>query len=124
MALASFAAIAGESAIKQLLTDYQQQGAGNFDSARGQRLWESRVADSESFALRSCTTCHGADLKKPGQHVKTKKAIEPMAPSANATRLRKQAEIEKWLLRNCKWTFGRECSAQEKGDMLVFLQSQ
>ncbi|MFK5970948.1 MAG: DUF1924 domain-containing protein [Candidatus Marithrix sp.] len=32
-------------------------------------------------------------------------------------------QIRKWFKRNCKWTLGRECNAQEKGDILKFIQT-
>lgn len=124
MVLAS-AASAGENlVIDDVLAEYQNQGASTFDSKRGQSLWDSETPGAAPFASRSCTSCHGTDLTKAGQHVKTKKVVEPMAASVNAKRYSKQADIEKWFLRNCKWTFGRECSAQEKGDILTFLRSQ
>lgn len=44
-----------------------------------------------------------------------------MATSVNPQRLTDSAKIEKWFARNCKFTLGRECSAQEKGNMLVWL---
>ena len=46
-----------------------------------------------------------------------------MAPSVNAARLSSRKQIEKWFKRNCKWTLGRECSAQEKGDLLAYLKT-
>ena len=57
-------------------------------------------------------------------HPQTGKPIKPLAPSANPQRLTDLREINKWLLRNCKWTLGRECSAQEKGDFLTWLRQQ
>jgi hypothetical protein len=39
-------------------------------------------------------------------------------------RLTDVASIEKWFLRNCRGTWGRECSAQEKGDLLLFINQQ
>lgn len=44
-----------------------------------------------------------------------------MKPAVNPERLVDAKKIEKWFLRNCKWTFGRECTAQEKGDFLTFI---
>ncbi|MBA1331752.1 cytochrome C, partial [Candidatus Endoriftia persephone str. Guaymas] len=26
--------------------------------------------------------------------------------------------------RNCRWTFGRDCTPQEKGDLMLFIQGQ
>ena len=108
--------------VDDLLREYAAAGAGSFSEAAGARLWsqERPAADGS----RSCTTCHTPDPRRPGRHAVTGKVIEPLAPSANPERLSKRGEIEKWLLRNCKWTLGRECTAQEKGDFLTFLRSQ
>ncbi len=47
-----------------------------------------------------------------------------MAVSVNATRLSDPKKVEKWFLRNCKWTFGRECTPQEKGDFIDYMTSR
>lgn len=73
---------------------------------------------------RSCTSCHTDSVHAQGRHERTGKVIEPMAPSVNPERLTKRRKINKWFLRNCKWTYGRECTAQEKGDILVWLSQQ
>jgi len=31
--------------------------------------------------------------------------------------------VAKWFRRNCKTVLGRECTAQEKGDILTYLSS-
>jgi hypothetical protein len=84
----------------------------------GGKLWYTPVGG------RSCSDCHGQYPAAAGRHVHTGKAIEPMAASAKPDRFRDVKKIEKWFLRNCKWTFGRECGAQEKADILTWLQSQ
>ncbi len=103
--------------VDELLARYQAEGAQSIDAARGEQLWKQKHGD------RSCTTCHGMDLTKPGKHQRTGKAIRPMTPSANPERLTKLRKVEKWFLRNCKWTLGRECSAQEKADILAWLRT-
>ena len=79
----------------------------------------------------SCAACHrltdpvGLTLEVfdvAGRHVRTQKPIAPMAPSVNHERLSDTRSIEKWLRRNCKWTLGRECTPQEKGDLLMYLK--
>jgi len=100
------------------LQTYRQQGVDQVDIQNGRQLWYSTVNQ------RSCTSCHGDNPAKAGQHVKTGKAIQPMALSANAERFQDAKKIEKWFLRNCKWTLGRECSTQEKADILTWLSSQ
>lgn len=47
-----------------------------------------------------------------------------MAPSVNPMRLTDIDDMKKWLLRNCKSTLGRECTAQEKGNVLTWLREQ
>ncbi len=110
-------------ATDELFARYKSEGASGFDAGRGQKNWtkEGKVEDGEKMA---CTTCHGDDLSKAGKHHKTGKTIEPMAPSANAERLTDAKKIEKWFKRNCNDAWGRECTAQEKGDVLKFLLSK
>ena len=109
--------------VDDLLAEYRAQGADSFHAASGKALW-SRAFPAKDGSARACTSCHASDPRKPGRHATTGKPIEPLAPSANAKRLTERREIEKWFKRNCKWTLGRECTAQEKGDLLSFLRDQ
>jgi len=114
-------AVAASGVVDDLLAGYQSLGAGNFSAERGQAMWNETHAAAEGSV--SCASCHGADLTQGGKHMKTGKPIEPMAPSVNGERLTDAAKIEKWFLRNCKGTLGRECTAQEKGDFLTYIQA-
>jgi hypothetical protein len=105
-------------ALNELLIEYKGKGTSSFSASSGKNLWNKNQQG------RSCTTCHTTSVKNTGKHQRTGKLIKPMAPSVNSTRLKNKKKVKKWLLRNCKWTFKRECSAQEKGDILVWLQSQ
>jgi len=122
LALLLSAGIAGAGVVDQLLADYRQAGAGPFDPADGAALWRQEHPGAEG--PRACTTCHTADPTAAGRHATTGKSIPPIAPSVRPQRLTDRKEVEKWLARNCKWTLGRECSAQEKGDLLVFPRTQ
>jgi len=99
-------------------TENDQTG---FSAQRGKEIWNEQF--STSSQSRSCATCHTDDPRKPGKHASTGKPIKPMAPSINANRLTDQRKIEKWFKRNCKWTIGRECTDQEKGNVLEFLKN-
>ncbi|MFQ5489046.1 MAG: DUF1924 domain-containing protein [Gammaproteobacteria bacterium] len=113
------------AAVDDLLAEYRQAGAAEFSAERGRTLWDKRFPDpKQAGKTRSCSLCHGDDLRQGGKHVRTGKAIKPMAPSVNSARLSDVKKVRKWLKRNCKWTLGRECSPQEKGDLLTFLRSQ
>lgn len=104
--------------LDDLLQSYQQQGVQSFDPAAGAALWRTE------FDGKRCAACHTDSPRKPGRHDRTGKPIEPMAPSVNPDRLTDMREMKKWLLRNCKSTLGRECTAQEKGDVLTWLRAQ
>lgn len=92
------------------------------DMPKGQALWQQAGQTSPDGKIRRCTTCHGADLTRSGRHVRTGKHIDPMAPSVQSDRFSKPKKVEKWFLRNCKWTWGRTCSKAEKTAMLNWLK--
>jgi mono/diheme cytochrome c family protein len=71
----------------------------------------------------SCASCHGQDPRAAGEHVVTGKQIAPLAPSANPERFVRPDKVEKWFKRNCNDVLQRPCTAQEKGDVLVWLMS-
>ena len=117
--------IASADVVADMLATYQAAGAKDFIASDGDRLWHQSHPDpKQAGKTRSCTTCHGEDLRAKGKHVRTGKVIEPMAPSVNKERLTDPKFIEKWFRRNCKWVLGRECTPQEKGDLLAYLRKQ
>ncbi len=109
-------------AISDMFTQYKAQGVTSIDAKAGQAMWSKEFKNQKTGKMRSCTNCHGNDLTQAGKHVKTGKEIKPMAPSAYNKRLTDVKKIKKWFKRNCKWTVGRECSAQEQADILSYLQ--
>jgi hypothetical protein len=113
--------LAENTGIDTLLQLYVSQGAATADAEHGRFLWQKTYQANGEFAERSCASCHTENLTAPGKHIKTGKLIEPMAPSVNPQRLTDQEKIEKWFKRNCKWTVGRECTAQEKADLLLYI---
>ena len=89
-----------------------------FDASRGEQFFKSRHGGDWS-----CSTCHTENPSAMGQHTVTKKDIKPMAPVANPERFTNTAKVEKWFKRNCKDVLKRECTDQEKGDVLTYLLS-
>jgi hypothetical protein len=112
---------AESAAVDKLLQDYTAQGAATGDAGRGKRMWGETFSRDGELPERSCSSCHTLDLTSIGKHIKTNKEIKPMTPSANPKRLTDGKKIEKWFKRNCKWTLGRECTAQEKADFLAYI---
>ena len=123
LAAALFAPLA-QAAPEDLLTEYTRQGAGPFDAEAGRRGWAQIHPPRNGGERRSCASCHGEDLKRPGRHAKTGKPIEPLAVSVKPARLADARNVEKGLRRNCRWTLGRACTAQEKGDFVSYIRSQ
>ena len=122
--LLAFAGPALASPVDDLLQQYRAQGAKDFTVAAGEKLWQAPHPDPAGGEPRRCALCHSSDLRATGKHAVTGKAIKPLSPAANPERLSDIAKIEKWLERNCKWTLGRSCTPQEKGDVLVMIRSK
>ena len=111
-------------ATESLMEGYRNNGAGPFSPGAGRSAWMQEHSFPGDVQTRNCARCHGADLTRPGRHVRTGKPIEPMALSVNPARLSDPGKAEKWFRRNCRWTLGRECTPQEKGDFIHFMISQ
>lgn len=116
--------VAEADVVGDLQAKYRAQGATGMNAGAGEAMWTREFKDAKTGEMRSCATCHMNDLKKPGKHASTGKIIEPMAKTANGERLTDPAKVEKWFTRNCKWTYGRECTAQEKADFLGYINSR
>lgn len=89
-----------------------------FNSQRGQQFFTSTHGNDWS-----CASCHTKNPLQTGKHEVTGKVIQPLAPAANANRFSDVAKSEKWFRRNCKDVLKRECTTQEKGDVLSWLLS-
>jgi hypothetical protein len=122
--ISTCSAVLAGTTVDQLLQEFQTQGATQFSAETGKKFWNQAFQSSQASQPRSCTSCHTADVRQYGKHAATGKEIKPMAPSVMSKRLTNPKKIRKWFRRNCNWTLGRECTAQEKGDVLVFLKDQ
>jgi len=114
----SSAPVRATETIENMLVEFGSTRGITFSASAGKATWLREEGD------RSCTSCHTDSVYSKGRHERTGKVIEPMAPSVNPGRYTDRKKINKWLLRNCKWTFGRECTVQEKGDVLLWLSQQ
>lgn len=110
--------------VEQMLASYKSQGATSISAELGKEAWFKKTRSKKDGSMRSCTSCHTENLKQQGRHKKTNKKIDPLAPSVNAERLTEVKKIKKWFKRNCKWTYGRECTVQEKANFLAYIRTQ
>jgi hypothetical protein len=104
------------SAIPQeLLKGYEAQ-SGKASPARGEQFFITKHGKEWS-----CATCHENPPNHDTKHVVTGKVIKPMSPNVNPERFVEPAKVEKWFRRNCGDVLDRECTAQEKADVLSWL---
>ena len=102
----------------ELLAGYSAQAGQSANAAKGEAFFKANHGQEWQ-----CTSCHGKSPMTGGRHASTDKAIDPLAPAANAKRFTDSAKAEKWFRRNCKDVLARECSAAEKADVLAWLTS-
>ena len=100
----------------ELLAGYIAQSGQAASAAKGETFFKASHGQEWQ-----CTSCHGKSPTVGGRHASTDKAIEPLAPAANAKRFTDSAKVEKWFRRNCKDVLARECTAAEKADVLAWL---
>lgn len=121
-------ALAADPARDAIVAAYASQAKAadpafaGFSAARGETLYRSR--NSVNPDAPSCSSCHTDDPTRPGRHVKTGRAIEPVAISANPKRFTDAEKVEERFSRDCKSIIGRVCTAQEKGDYIAFMASR
>jgi hypothetical protein len=118
--LLSLAPAAHAEGFGALFEHYARAGGSNFSAERGRVLWSTDHGRPGGESL-NCASCHGPDLRRAGKHNRSGKRIEPMAPSVNKNRYVDFEKTEKWFVRNCKQVLKRECTAQEKGDVIRYL---
>jgi hypothetical protein len=105
-----------------LMQNYAAEaGVSGFSAADGEALFQATHSGGKPDSP-SCTSCHTSDPKAMGM-TRAGKPIEPMAVSTNPKRFTDPAFVEKWFGRNCNTVLGRDCSAQEKGDVLAYLSA-
>jgi len=105
----------------QQILDSLVSQAGPASASRGEQFF--RAKSSAGKTADSCAACHTDNPKAPGQHVKTHKAIDPIAPVAQRDRFTDPAKVEKWFKRNCNEVLARACTAQEKADFTAYMIS-
>ena len=115
--LFSICGLVNATSPQELLKTYESQ-SGKASASRGEQFFNSRHGKEWS-----CASCHENPPNHDTKHIITGKVIKPLAPSANSTRFTDDAKVDKWFKRNCNDVIGRDCAAQEKADVLVWLMS-
>ncbi len=114
----SLCSAAGDTTPQQQLQRWETRAGASASAVRGEMFFTTKRLNDWS-----CATCHNAPPNRAGEHVKTKKTLRPLAPAFNDRSLTQQSKADKWFRRNCNDVLGRECSAQEKADVIAYLLS-
>ena len=123
--LALFAAAGLVSAVQaatpaELLAGYVAQAGAAASPERGQQFF---TANRKNALNLTCASCHGATPTGTGRHDLTDKRIAPLAPAFNKERFTDAKKTDGWFKTNCQDVLGRDCTAQEKADVMSWLIS-
>lgn len=94
-------------------------------SAEAGRAFYTKEVTAEGFHVPiSCSSCHTDNPANEGKHIETKKPIKPLAISANPSAFSSVTKVEKNFKKHCTDLYGKDCSAQDKGDYITYLLSK
>ena len=102
---------------QEILKSYESQSS-KASPAKGEQFFNAKHGKEWS-----CASCHENPPNHETKHIVTGKVIKPLSPNANPTRFTDEAKVDKWFKRNCNDVLGRECTAQEKADVLSWLMT-
>jgi hypothetical protein len=105
------------AAPQELLMGYEAS-SGKSSPARGEQFFNAKHGKEWS-----CASCHENPPNHDTKHIVTGKVIKPLSPNTNPERFVDQAKADKWFKRNCNDVLARECTAQEKADVLAWLMT-
>ncbi len=114
--------VAAAGARSSIIAGFAAKAGKPLSAARGKAFFTGKHTGGKP-ETPTCLTCHTSNLRGMGK-TRAGKAIKPMAVSANPERFTDPKKVAKWFRRNCKTVLGRECTAQEKGDVLTWLATQ
>jgi len=103
----------------EVLAKLENPSFSGFSADRGASFFRAEHIHSDGKKV-SCSTCHTSDPRNKGK-TRANKVIEPMATIVNPLRFTDEVKVEKWFGRNCNDVLDRNCSAQEKGDYILYL---
>jgi hypothetical protein len=102
----------------EILAGYTAQAKSTPSPERGQQFFTRKFKGN---LYESCADCHTATPTGRGKDLTSEKLISALAPLANSRRFIDPDRVEHFFRLNCRDVAGRDCSAQEKADMLSWL---
>lgn len=90
-------------------------------SAEAGRAFYIKKVTNAKGRVFSCSDCHNDNPSKMGEHNTLGDPIKPLAPSANPNRFSDVQKSAKGFNKHCTDLYGKDCSAQEKADLITYL---
>lgn len=122
--LATTATLSYAESPQQFLDVYAQEAKAQnpafkgFSAKAGESFYKNKHGGEWS-----CSSCHTDSPITEGKHAVTGKVIQPLSPTANPARFTDATKVNKWFKRNCNDVLKRECTPEEKGNLLTYLLS-
>ena len=122
--LATTATLSYAESPQQFLDVYAQEAKAQnpafkgFSAKAGETFYKNKHGGEWS-----CSSCHTDSPITEGKHAVTGKVIQPLSPTANPARFTDATKVNKWFKRNCNDVLKRECTPEEKGNLLTYLLS-
>jgi cytochrome c peroxidase len=124
LSLVSFSAQADVTTATQAASDY-----GRFAKALNPKSTLSAEAGRAFYTKKvvvgnkdiSCAACHTDNPANSGKHNESGNPIKPMAPSVNPQRFSSVNKSAAAFSKHCRDLYGKDCSAQDKGDFITYL---
>lgn len=104
----------------EILAGYTAQAKSTPSPERGQQFFTRKFKGN---LYESCADCHTATPAGRGKDLTSEKLMSALAPAANSRRFIDPVRVEHFFRLNCRDVVGRDCSAQEKADVLSWLIS-
>jgi uncharacterized protein (DUF1800 family) len=118
----TFAGLSASRGQAFYLRKHAVEGMGEVSCASCHNPDPRRAAEAHRDEI-PCRACHVLFSRQPEGQRPTRRELRPLAPAANADRFTNEWRTEYWFAYNCKLLLQRECTAQEKGDLITWLMT-
>ncbi len=105
---------------ENILASYVKRAGAPASAERGQAFF---TRQHKGGVFDSCSSCHTADPLKRGRDEVAEKPIPALAPAVTKKNFTDASRVEHLFKLNCKDVLSRECTAQEKADVIAWLIS-
>jgi hypothetical protein len=119
LSFVSFSAQADVATAEQAAKQYSLFAKSTLSADEGRAFYTKKIVVAGKDL--SCSACHTDNPANVGKHNESGKAIQPMSPVVNPKRFSEVQKSEKGFTKHCKDLYGKDCSAQDKGNFITYV---